>query len=33
MNRTMKYWTLNEIGRQNLKLKEEEIPQPARMKY
>lgn len=29
MNRTMKYWTLNEIGRQNLKLKETEIPQPG----
>ncbi|HDT6546220.1 TPA: NAD(P)-dependent alcohol dehydrogenase [Kluyvera ascorbata] len=29
MNRTMKRWTLNETGRQNLKLTEAEIPQPG----
>ncbi|WP_456311506.1 zinc-dependent alcohol dehydrogenase family protein [Serratia proteamaculans] len=29
MNRTMKRWTLNETGRQNLKLMQAEIPQPG----
>jgi NADPH:quinone reductase-like Zn-dependent oxidoreductase len=29
MNRTMKRWTLNETGRQNLKITQAEIPQPG----